>query len=437
MSSKLIYKLTKEPDQIINSLEYYSDQIINSLEYYSSDDRHSKDKPESFPAVMRRSPDYSQHRYKIDDLVSFAVLGLDVKITPDSEVKIIEVNGINSGMKGFQEAGVEYKGTPSDEELMRRIFSHFDSFKFDNDNLLEYIKTDLRSKNSCDEALTSHINGLGKEPIAYIAARLAVEGYFQNRMKGTKDVFTLDKRSLEDRLNPYLSGIINKDTLFTENRVLRNVHPDWESRYGNFAETLIGIERILKDKLQSDTFFDGCRGIKPKTHEYTEENFHRLVQAEQPKYVVIKPYNGSRGEGLVIVPATTLAEERPDPNERKYVVESFVSSKPILSEKDGQFHDGCMRYVVFVEENKRGRITLHDFGGYWRLCPRPISEDLDIDGMRANLAQGALAEKVSAEDMKIVREAIGRNVPMFYRNLVQRADPQREMKSLLREYSRL
>ena len=35
---------------------------------------------------------------KLDALLSFALLGIDIKITPEGEVKIIEVNGIHSGM---------------------------------------------------------------------------------------------------------------------------------------------------------------------------------------------------------------------------------------------------------------------------------------------------------------------------------------------------
>jgi hypothetical protein len=119
------------------------------------------------------------------------------------------------------------------------------------------------------------------------------------------------------------------------------------------------------------------------------------------------------------------------------VAESFVPSKPIFSAKDGQHHDGCMRYVLFVEEDKKGQIKLYHFGGYWRLCPHPISEDLDIDGMRANLAQGAIADRVSAEDMQTVRTAIERDIPIFYKAVVQRANTEKAMAWLMSEYSKL
>ncbi len=381
------------------------------------------------PEVFRRSPYDSMNIYRIDYLASFAVLGLDVKITPTGEVKIIEVNGIRSGMEGFKEAGVKYESIQSVEDLRRNF-----PFQLDNEELWGFIKAEVEGRNSCDEALTSHINGLGEAPIAYIAARLVKAGQHPQRMEGWNAIIEQDMRGYLDFLSPYSKLIFNRDSLFS--RELGNVHFGWESRYGHFAETLIGIEKILNDKLQCDRFFDECRGIKPRTHEYTEENFQRLVQTEQPKYVVIKPHDGARGEGLVIVPATALSQDRPTPA-YGLVAESFVPSKPILSAKDGQSHDGCMRYVLFVEEDKRGQIKLYHFGGYWRLCPRPVSEDLNLDGMRANLAQGAIAEKVSLEDMRIVREAIERDIPTFYKNLVQRASPEKAFSWLMGEYQKL
>lgn len=199
---------------------------------------------------------------------------------------------------------------------------------------------------------------------------------------------------------------------------------------------MIGIEKILNDKLRCDEFFDECRKIKPRTYEYTEPNFQRLVQTEQPKYVVIKPRNGARGEGLVIVPAISLPRDRPTPS-YGLVVESFAQSKPILSTKDEQLHDGCMRYVLFVEEDKQGQIKLYHFGGYWRLCPSPMSDGLDINGMRANLAQGALAEKVSSEDFRTTVEAIDRDMPVFYKSLIQKANPEKSLEWLMNEHKKL
>jgi len=381
------------------------------------------------PEVFRRSPYDSMYIYRIDDLASFAVFGLDVKITPTGEVKIIEVNGIRSGMKGFKEAGVQYEETPSVEDLRRRF-----PFQLDNDELWRYIKAEIDGKNSCDEALTTHINGLGDAPIAYIAARLIRAGQDPHRMEGWDAIIEQDMQDYLDFLSPYSKLIFNKDSMFS--RELGNVHSGWESRYGHFAETLIGIEKILHDKLQADRFFDECRGIKPRTHEYTEENFQRLVQTEKPKYVVIKPHDGARGEGLIIVSATASPQERPAPT-YGLVAEAFVPSKPIFSAKDGQYHDGCMRYVLFVEEGKRGEVNLSPFGGYWRLCPHPISEELNLDGMRANLAQGAIAEKVSPDDLRTVRTSIERDIPTFYKAVVQRANPEKAMAWLMNEYSKL
>lgn len=95
-----------------------------------------------------------------------------------------------------------------------------------------------------------------------------------------------------------------------------------------------------------------------------------MVEIEEPKDVVIKPYNGTRGEGMVIVPATALPQDRPIPN-YSLVAEPFVPSKPIYTGKDGQVQDGCMRYILFVEEDKTKKITLHHFGGVLAVMPPP------------------------------------------------------------------
>ena len=57
--------------------------------------------------------------------------------------------------------------------------------------------------------------------------------------------------------------------------------------------------------------------------------------------------------------------------------------------------------------------------------------------MRANLAQGAIAEKVSPEDLRTVRTAVERDIPTFYRALVQRANPEKAFDWLMKDYKKL
>jgi len=423
-------KLKDLKGKFYNNSQYYLEKInlnqldsLDSLEFdYSRIEANPKEKKTL--STFRKTPCI----FRIDDLESFAVLGIDIKITSEEEAKVIEVNGMNSGMKGFKEAGVQHDSVrySTVEELRTR-------FKFDLDNLSlwSHIKKSLGRNNSCDEALRKHIRGLGKAPIAYIGARLGLEGEPFSRMEGAE---VLLRREFIEEANSFILGKIfyNKGYLLTD-QALRDVHPDWNLKYGHFVRTLKGIEEILEDKLNLDLLFESNRGFKPKTYEYSEENFQKLIQEYNPRFVVIKPRDGTRGEGLVIVEADSMPENRPKPS-WNLVAEPFVSSKPILCDKDGQYHDGCMRYVVFAEEDKQGEIKLYHFGGYWRLCPNPISENLDLDAMRANLAQGAIPQKVSPEDLDLVERAINENMPRFYRNLVERANPQRLYKMLEEEY---
>ena len=360
-------------------------------------------------SVFSDSPDSYIRIFRINDLASFAVLGLDVKITPGGEVKMIEVNGIRSGMSGFAQAGIQFEGFPSLGELRSRF-----PFDLENDELWAYIKTSLEEGNSCDEALRAHIHGLGKEPIEYIAWQLERNGITPSRLEGTGQLRGYDAQKRNN-------GFMSIDSLISSQADTTDIHPDWDIEYGHFAETLKRIERILRDKNETDELFEECRSVKPRTYRYSERGLTALIREERPKFLVIKPYDGSRGEGVTIIPADAAQEERPDFN-GAMVIEGFVPSKPIFSPQDDQFHDGCMRYVVFVEESKKGGIEMFHFGGYWRLCPNPLTDSLDMDAMRANLAQGAIPQKASAADLRCVQDAVDKNIPQVYRRLVERAE---------------
>ncbi len=159
---------------------------------------------------------------------------------------------------------------------------------------------------------------------------------------------------------------------------------------------------------------------------YREFNYKLKRDTIQPQIMKIENYDDF---GLEIVDSSSTQERRPGFT-TQFVAEPFVQSKPIFCEKDGQNHDGCMRYVVFVEEDKKGKIKPYHFGGYWRLAPNPITESLDLDAMRANLAQGAIAQKVSDSDLNIVERALNRNIPLIYRNLVDRINPDLALQRL-------
>jgi len=390
---------------------------------YSSRKTNSLTKRGLDPSTFQEDPILSMHNYRMDKLSSFAIMGIDFKITPDGQVKIIEVNGINSGMKGFAEAKVEYDGqhNPPIEE-MRNMYP----FDLENELLWSFIKQEVDKRNPCDDALRSHLSKLGDAPLAYVAAKLQSSDKSSYRMEGASAVFG-------DKPDDDIYSLVK---MFNQDKSLHHVHHGWEMQYGEIADTLIGIEKILEDKRRTDKLFKGQRGIKPESYEYTEEGYQRMMTEHNPQFVVIKPYDGARGENLEIIDANTPQEERPQYSSL-LVAEPFIPSKPIKSFQDGQDHDGCMRYVIVAEETKNGDVQIYHFGGYWRLSPNPLSDELDIDAMRANLSQGALAEKVSDEDLALVRETVNREIPKFYKNLVVEANPRKSLERLMREYQRL
>ncbi len=294
-------------------------------------------------------------------LSSFAILGIDLKITPKDDCKIIEVNGIHSGMKGFGLAGVvPVMHAPDDSYLLPPPSSEF---------------------NACERSVQY-----------YLALNL-----------GTKVAHFIVKHLEEMDFQPsYLARYI--DDLTRENALDQASRP--------LAEMLFGIEQILQDKLQTDAHFQNAREWKPKTYATIQE----LLKAETATYIVRKPQKGMRGVGVEILGTDNLDEltEKPET-----VVESFVYSKPILHDAQGTYHDGCMRYIIVVEDCiTSGKIELTHFGGYWRLCPLPIEQYGHIDSMRANLAQGAIAQRASSEDLEIVQKSVDAFVPLFYRSLV-------------------
>ncbi|MBI4142093.1 hypothetical protein HY484_04160 [Candidatus Woesearchaeota archaeon] len=316
---------------------------------------------------------------RIDELESFAMLGLDVKITPDDEVKIIEVNGIDSGMKGFTKAQVSYND-----------FLHSIGKK-------SFLTALFQKDYGCETALKEHILHLGVAQIAYISAYLHIRGKNAGgRIPG--------------------AGLVLSNADEPPHRSLEHIHPEWHKKYSRFGRALMRHERFLEDKLLSDYFFRNCRNIKTPTELYDEKGLERVLKNE-PEFIVIKERFGYGGYGMHVLHEEDT-EKKPQFS-GKHVVEAFVPSKPINAKFDGKQHDGCMRYVVFVEQEKSKKIVLHHFGGYWRICPEPVSNIRDIDSMRASLTQGAIAQKATKKELRQVYSAVEQNIPVFYKTMTE------------------
>lgn len=312
--------------------------------------------------------------YHVDELASFALLGVDVKITPDNKVKIIEVNGSSCGMRGFAQAGVTYAS------FLRTI--GFDGVTADQSY-------------SCEIAAATHIHSLGIPVLAFIAAMAPEDIHFTpERFPYRYDVPT------------GFFGWLDR-------------HGGWKKKYKELMKTVYAIERTLPDKLLCDRSFRDCRDVKVRTHICSHNGWYALKEEHDPAYVVAKPQNGCMGEGIKI----WRAEEVPLLIDRvvnwteHYVLEPFIASKPIKFGNED--YDGCMRYVVFVEEKKDGALNLFPFGGYWRLCPLPMRKYGERNAMCANLSANALPARPSNDELVLVTNELKNTIPVFYRRLMQ------------------
>lgn len=114
--------------------------------------------------------------------------------------------------------------------------------------------------------------------------------------------------------------------------------------------------------------------------------------------VVIKDLEGSQGRGVSVRKAKHIRSKDLKP---KTLIEPFILSQPIISDKDGKAHDGCMRYGLISVVDDNGDVAFEHAGGYWRLSPTPLETETRYfkDKFVANLSRSALAQKANAEEL--------------------------------------
>ncbi|OYT31770.1 hypothetical protein B6U93_03005 [Candidatus Woesearchaeota archaeon ex4484_78] len=308
---------------------------------------------------------------RLEELDSFAILGIDLKITPENEIKIIEINGVDSGLQGFKKADPE-------------------SHNEDNFN--------------------KHLNKYGRLERAYIGKELKKEQLLEYLPRFLKTKSNGEKAIKEILL------------FFKKNKL--------KQKYGTLIENLKKTEKILQDKKKTDNLFYGhLRLLKPKSHQVNLENLEKLMKENTSQYIVIKPKDGRRGDSIAIYETQqleSLIEKMKNLQENKaimeyldsYIAETFILSKPI-KDKEGIEHDGCMRYVLILEKLKTGELKTHHFGGYWRLSKLPIQLYGHPDAMKANLCKGAPVQKATNEELEQVKETMNEAMPEFYKRLLK------------------
>ena len=363
--------------------------------------------PETFqkPVHMALAPAIPEAKpYRIFDLQSFGIFGVDFKIFND-RVYIIELNGIRSGVKGFRLAKSPFLGSqPFHRAPVRHIWRSEKEPEYKlaasrflhNENYVEFILQD----SPYVEDLGFHLFEMAGPTVAYWGAELLRQNRRSEWFAGVASLVYLK----------------NLDGKFDFSR-LDAIHPSWKKTFFPYLDHLIQLSSLCGDKLLVDQCFRDHRQIKTPTYPFTQEGWEQCMDEQKPKFVIVKPRKGCVGRRVRI-----YKTKKVDPRTLEYstreIVENYVPSKPIFSSWDGQRHDACGRYMIIVEENKDGSISVHHFGGYWRLAPDMFSKRMGLDSVRANLGQGALAEPLHRQESGLVRQTLDEHFPGIYRELV-------------------
>jgi hypothetical protein len=227
------------------------------------------------------------------------------------------------------------------------------------------------------------------------------------------------------------------------------------TRYPDFLILNYSSTHHVSDKKLTDGLFNTpeLRAFRPKAaifpKKYTKTLASEIMKQFENDWLVIKPINAGRGNGIIMVDKDNLddalhrilvenknhlppdndIEYKPDPplgydywkgdRNSNFLVEEYVPSKPISV--GGKEYDATMR-VIFIMRYEQGTITLDFLDAYWK---RPIKaltdygtfKDKHISKHAPNFEESQdLA--VSPEDYEFVKESMAQALPQIYWNIL-------------------
>ncbi|MBI4151817.1 hypothetical protein HY496_02500 [Candidatus Woesearchaeota archaeon] len=326
--------------------------------------------------------------------------GLDLIITPENSVKVIEINGASSGSAGL----TELTGRYVDLEMIEYL-SHVD--------LPLYHFLNLKTFTFPDNVIELEYDVLKRR------------NFFRPRAPRYAERFVLPVSPCSsDHLKGIIWNLGSCSYLFDEQKYLV-VNP--------FA-----VENTSVDKALSHSLFCGeiLAPLRPKTTFVIQDNAQCDISSFRPtsEYLVFKPTDESLGRNIVVIPTEELythdgyIKEHPAVtywrhqqsgyHEPNVIMEELMESKKIENSRTGKLHNACMRYLILVE-SENGEISIRHYGGYWRLTPHPV-EDADLTKrFVANYSTGAIPEAVSPADLEIARKSIDQFIPILYRRMLR------------------
>jgi len=324
-----------------------------------------------------------------------SVLGFDVIITPSRSGKIVEINGANSGSSGLK------KLSGGERDIYREMFEYFESFAI-------RIYTAGRLQNAKSPPLVAELD----------LAHALREGICRPIVPKDRSRFVLPRVSEEQMNEALIWNHLGDRAIFDEDRCIV-INP-------------YAIERATGSKDVMDVLFNGDFGLRPLTHQILIANEEQPVLEQiaesESDYFVIKPIDGIQGRKVKIVSKQDVLDqgavrlyrsiEEGLYHEPNLILEELIPSQEIHSDKTGNNHFGCMRYLVVVN-SVAGEVSIKHFGGYWRLSPKSVASD-DLAGrLIANYSNGAIPEFVSEEDLDLVRGVVDEFLPVLYKRLLR------------------
>jgi len=329
---------------------------------------------------------------------TISFFGLDLIITPENQVKLVEINGANSGSQGLKEL--------TGKDISREVFQYLDKFyalpifrfgslinaeypwfvvKFDEEEFVG----DFRCV--APPELSNFV--LPMHPPSHTPARGIVWNHLGN------------------------SYILNENHFLV-------VNP--------FA-----VERATNDKRLLGQLLNGDFDLRPKScrllEDYIEHDLTEAIDSSPTEYFVIKPVDEIQGKKILVVSKEDLVaklkeglspvavyriNEEESYEEPSLLLEELIPSKEIYSTETGKEHYGCMRYLVLVESGD-GIIEIKHFGGYWRLAPGDVNcPDLN-KRLIANYSNGAIPAEATDTELDLVKATVDDFLSTLYRRLLR------------------
>lgn len=227
------------------------------------------------------------------------------------------------------------------------------------------------------------------------------------------------------------------------------------SRYPDFLILNDTSTVHVSDKNLTDGLFNTpeLRAFRPKAiilpKKYTSTLAQEITAQIPSKWLVIKPINSGRGNGIIMVNKAHLDEElhkvlvdyknyqtpnndisvKMDPplsydywkadRNTHFLVEEYCESKPILV--NNKSYDATMR-VIFMMRFEQGAINLDFLDAYWKRPIKALSESGTFKEKHISKHAPTFDESqglaVSAEDFALVKKSMSKALPQVYWNIL-------------------